>query len=71
MGLQIAQMLQKLNIPCVIIELDHRRFEQAKEKGLSVVYGDANHPVVLEAAAIERASLLRCLQFPRLWKNVR
>lgn len=37
---------------------DHRRFEQAKEAGLAVVYGDAGQEIVLEAAAIKDAALL-------------
>ncbi|RJQ70824.1 MAG: portal protein [Desulfobacteraceae bacterium] len=57
-GFQIARVLKRLNIPFVIIELDHRRFEQAKAAGMAVVYGDAGHEVVLEAAGIKAANLL-------------
>ena len=52
-GFQIAQILKRLNIQFVIIELDHRRFEQAKEAGMSVVYGDAGQEIVLEAAGLK------------------
>nr|HDN00054.1 portal protein [Deltaproteobacteria bacterium] len=57
-GFQIAQILKRLNIQFVIIELDHRRFEQAKEADMAVVYGDASHEIVLEAAGIKEATLL-------------
>ena len=57
-GFQIAQVLKRLYIPFVIIELDHRRFEQAMNAGMAVVYGDAGQEVVLDAAGIKDASLL-------------
>ena len=57
-GFQIAQILERLNVPFIIIELDHRRFEQAKGSGMSVVYGDARQVIALEAAEIKTATLL-------------
>ncbi|MFO7986113.1 MAG: cation:proton antiporter [Desulfatiglandaceae bacterium] len=57
-GFQIAQALQRLNIQFVIIELDQRRFQKAKEAGMAVVYGDAGQEIVLEAAGIKDARLL-------------
>ncbi len=57
-GFQIAQILKRLNVPFIIIELNQRRFEQAKGAGMSVVYGDARQEIVLEAAEIKTASLL-------------
>lgn len=57
-GYQIAQVLKRLNLNFVIIELDHRRFAQAKIAGMAVVYGDAGHEIVLEAAGIKKAALL-------------
>ncbi len=57
-GSQIANILQRLGLPLVIIELDHRCVEQAKAAGMPVVYGDAGHEVVLEAAEIRTAGLL-------------
>ena len=57
-GFQIAQVLKRLNMQFVIIELDHRRFEQAKVAGMAVVYGDAGQEIVLEAAGIKEAALL-------------
>jgi CPA2 family monovalent cation:H+ antiporter-2 len=37
-GFQIALVLKRLNMQFVIVELDHRRFEQAKAAGMGVVY---------------------------------
>ena len=57
-GQQIAATLQRLGIGFVLIELDQRRVEQAKENGYAVVFGDASHAIVLEAASMATASLL-------------
>ncbi|AMK10937.1 cation:proton antiporter [Pseudodesulfovibrio indicus] len=57
-GLQISQILSRLDRPHVLVELDHRRFEQAKKTGIPAVYGDASHEVVLDAAGIGTAVLL-------------
>jgi len=64
-GFQIAQVLKRLNKPFVIIELDHRRFEKAKEAGMAVVFGDAGQEIVLEAAGI-RSAILLILTIPGL-----
>lgn len=57
-GMQIAKILHGLHIPFVIIELDQRLVEMAKEAGFKVVFGDASQAVVLEAANTARAVLL-------------
>jgi CPA2 family monovalent cation:H+ antiporter-2 len=57
-GFQIAQVLKRLGLQFVIIELDQRRVEQAKVAGMPIVYGDASHEIVLEAAEIASACLL-------------
>ena len=57
-GLQIAGVLKKLDLPFVIIELNQHRLEQAKDAAMPVVFGDASHGIVLEAANISRACLL-------------
>ena len=57
-GFQIARVLQRLNMPFIVIELDHRRFDQAKAAGMSVIFGDASQEIVLEAAGIRDATLL-------------
>lgn len=57
-GFQVAQVLKRLDLQFVIIELDHRVAEQAKKAGMTVIYGDASQEIVLEAAEIKDASLL-------------
>lgn len=57
-GQYVAQVLQRLGLAFVIIELDYHRVEQAKEAGLPVIYGDAAQEVVLEAAEVEQACLV-------------
>jgi CPA2 family monovalent cation:H+ antiporter-2 len=57
-GQYVAQVLKQLGYPFAIIELDSRRFDQAKEAGFPVIYGDAGQAIVLEAAAIDKACLL-------------
>ncbi|MFZ0725665.1 MAG: cation:proton antiporter [Desulfobacterales bacterium] len=57
-GFQIARILKRFGMPFVIVDLDHRRFEQAKTAGMAVVYGDAGQEAVLEAARVKDAALL-------------
>ncbi|MGD9947183.1 MAG: cation:proton antiporter [Desulfobulbus sp.] len=57
-GLQIATTLHRVGLPFVLIELDQRRIEQAKEAGYAVIYGDAAQEIVLEAATTSKAGLL-------------
>ena len=57
-GQYVVQVLQRLELAFVIIELDYRRVEQAKEAGSPVIYGDAAQEVVLEAAQLKHACLL-------------
>lgn len=57
-GKHVARILQHIDIPFVVIELDYRTMERAKNAGISVIYGDASHSAVLEAAGIDKARLL-------------
>jgi len=57
-GFQIAKVLKRVGMQFVIIEIDQRRVERAKAAGMPVVYGDAGHETVLEAAAAGLAYLL-------------
>jgi len=57
-GFQIAQVLKRLGMQFVIVELDQHRVEQARIEGMPVVYGDASHEIVLEAAELGSAVLL-------------
>jgi K+:H+ antiporter len=57
-GSQIAHVFGRLGLPLVIVELDHRRVEIARNAGIPIVYGDASHQIVIEAAEIRTARLL-------------
>ena len=57
-GTGIARVLRRLDLPFVLIELDHRRIDIARQEGLPVVFGDAGQPAVLQGAGIGRARLL-------------
>ena len=57
-GFRIAQVLKRLSVPLLIIELDQLRVEQAKNSEITVIYGDASHEVVLEAAETSSARML-------------
>ena len=57
-GFRIAQVLKRLSVPLLIIELDQLRVERAKHADIPVVFGDASHEVVLEAAETSSARLL-------------
>ena len=57
-GQYLANVLQRFDLDFAVIELVHQRMEQCKALGFPVIYGDAGQPIVLEAAAIEKARLL-------------
>jgi monovalent cation:H+ antiporter-2, CPA2 family len=50
--------MQRLDLGFVVVELDQRRVQECHAAGMPVIYGDASHPVVLEAAAVAQARLL-------------
>lgn len=72
-GRSIANALVRLKLPFVLIELDDRRVQQAKEAGLPLIYGDASQAVVLEAAKLgaARALLVTVPSFPDVRSIVR
>lgn len=57
-GQYVAAVLQRLELGFVTIDLDQRRVEQCKAAGYPVIYGEASHPVVLDAAGLAQARLL-------------
>jgi len=57
-GCRIADVLKRLQLPFVVVELDHRRIDRAKAHGYPTIFGDAAQSAVLEAAAVGRARLL-------------
>ncbi len=57
-GSQIAEVLHRLAIPFVLVELDQLRIEKAKKAGYPIIYGDGSQEIVQEALEIRHASLL-------------
>ncbi|NYZ17149.1 Kef family K(+) transporter [Azospirillum sp. RWY-5-1] len=57
-GALVARLLADRGRPFVIIDLDRRRCEELRARGLEVVWGDAGAATVLEAAGVGRARLL-------------
>lgn len=57
-GQHLAKVLKQLDVPFVIIEVNHRRFEQCKVAGFPAIYGDASQSLVLNASSIEWAQQL-------------
>ncbi|MFW5748922.1 MAG: cation:proton antiporter [Chloroflexota bacterium] len=57
-GYYVAKVLQRMQLPFVIIELDQRRVDQCKHEGIPVIYGDASQEVVLETAGLHDARLI-------------
>ena len=57
-GQHIAQVLTKLDLPFVIIELNHQRMMACRRTGFPVIYGDMSQSTVLEVSEIQAARLL-------------
>jgi CPA2 family monovalent cation:H+ antiporter-2 len=57
-GQHIAQVLTQLDLPFVIIELNHQRMIECKTANFPVIFGDMNQATVLEVSRIQRARLL-------------
>ncbi|MEJ2169240.1 MAG: cation:proton antiporter [Desulfobacterales bacterium] len=57
-GQYVAKVLQRFGLNFAAVELDFQRMEQCKQLGFPVIYGDAGQPIVLAAAALEKAQLL-------------
>ncbi|MDX1520377.1 MAG: cation:proton antiporter [Anaerolineae bacterium] len=57
-GQYVAQVLQRLDLAFVMIELDYRQVTRAKNSEFPVIYGDASQEIVLEAAEVKHACLV-------------
>ena len=58
MGRTVSDVLRRLGLPSIAIELDQHRLETCRDAGVAVIFGDASHPLVLEAAGLDRACVL-------------
>ncbi len=57
-GQYVVQVLSALKVPLVVIELDHKVVMDLRDHEVSVVFGDASHALILEAASVARARLV-------------
>jgi len=57
-GRLVATVLESAEIPYIAIETDLSRFRAARRQSHEVVFGDARHHRILEAAGVERALLV-------------
>jgi len=54
----IARVLQKLDLPYILIESNHNFFMEAKKNGLCALFGDPKQELIMNAAKMRRARLL-------------
>jgi len=57
-GNAVSEVLLRTEIPFVVVESDHARYSDARRAGVPCVWGDIRLAPVLEAARIERATVL-------------
>ncbi len=57
-GQAATQVMQRVGLQHIIIELNHRILEQCKTDGCPVIYGDATSEIMLESAGVQRARLV-------------
>jgi CPA2 family monovalent cation:H+ antiporter-2 len=57
-GSFVARMLQRLEQPFVVVDVDPGRVDAARESGIPIIYGDATADPVLEAAGVRKARLV-------------
>lgn len=57
-GKAAATVMRQVDVPFVVIEIDHSLAEEAREAGLPTVWGDTSHIEVLDAAGVRTARLM-------------
>ena len=57
-GRHVAEVLGRLSVPRLVIEVDPKRLDRLRELGVPVLYGDAANSEILRHAALERARVL-------------
>ncbi|WP_031480248.1 cation:proton antiporter domain-containing protein [Maridesulfovibrio frigidus] len=57
-GSYVADVLERIDIPYVVIENNANKVEIAVDKGQSIIYGDGAQEVVLKAAEVSRARMV-------------
>lgn len=57
-GRLIALLMKRMKQPCVLIEPTYKEYQDAVAAGVSCMFGDPQHEVLLKAAGIENATAL-------------
>ncbi|MDA1311869.1 MAG: cation:proton antiporter [Acidobacteria bacterium] len=57
-GRAAVEVMERVGLPYVVLELDHRKVELCKKEGHAIIYGDSTSEIVLHAAGTQRARLL-------------
>ncbi|HQG64396.1 MAG: cation:proton antiporter [Smithella sp.] len=57
-GISVANVLRRMNIPFVVLEYNSRRVHEIKECGFPIIFGDAGRRIILDAADLQKAKLL-------------
>ena len=57
-GQHLAHVLKETGLPFIINEIQHRRFEEAKNLGYKVIFGDSTATEILEQLHVHKASML-------------
>lgn len=57
-GKYIGRSLDMMKIPYVVIEYNHHKYQQLKEKGIEVVYGDPSDIDILDFAQVDKAKTI-------------
>jgi len=54
----LGRVLEQRDFKYLIVDIDPRVIDSAREKGIPCIFGDASHPEVLARAGLERAKVL-------------
>jgi len=55
---QLGRVLERRNLSYLVIDIDPRAIDSAREKGISCIYGDAASPDILDRANLDKAKVL-------------
>lgn len=57
-GHAITEVMKRVGLPFIVIELNHHVVERCKDEQCPIIYGDAKSEIMLEAAGLRHARLL-------------
>ena len=57
-GRNVARLLERFNVPYIVVDLDPENISVLREKGIPCVYGDAGNSHVIYEAGVKNAAIL-------------